>query len=287
MDGQPSRAPATSSADDDLSQAAWGTYRPRGLAATAIYLIRNRLVRGAGRRALGNSLKAAQPYFDIELEGMKMRCDARDNPTEWGLVFTGARQDSIGREVIIAPLQAGDVFVDIGANCGAYSLFAARQVGERGRVIAIEPMPEMLRRLRFNIGINALKNIDVVAKAVGPEPGIATLFVDEARRGHSSMVQLEGAAPLEVPIVTLKSVIEDAGLDRIDALKIDIEGFEDRALLPFIATAPRALWPKRIYMETDWASRWEQDCVASLLSAGYVEAWRRRGDILLRLPETA
>ncbi len=214
---------------------------------------------------------------------MKMRCASRDNPTEWGLVFMGARQDHVGRDVIIARLRENDVFVDVGANCGAYSLFAARNVGPNGRVIAIEPMPEMLKRLRYNIAVNGFRNIEVVPTAVGPEAGTATLFVDEARRGLSSMEKLEGTTPLQVPVATLLSVVNRSGIDRIDALKIDIEGFEDRALLPFIGAAPRALWPKRIYMETDWAARWERDCIAGLIAAGYGEAWRSRGDILLRL----
>ena len=119
--------------------------------------------------------------------------------------------------------------------------------------------------------------------AVGPEAGTATLFIDEARRGLSSMEKLDGATPLQVPIATLLSVVERSGVSRVDALKIDIEGFEDRALLPFFSTAPRTLWPKRIYMETDWAARWERDCIACLLAAGYVEAWRGSGDILLAL----
>jgi FkbM family methyltransferase len=266
---------------------AWGRYKPRGVAAVGIQLTRKRVVRGAARRFVGNYLKDAQPYFDVEIDGMKMRCASRDNPTEWGLVFLGERQDHVGRDVIIARLREDDVFVDVGANCGAYSLFAARNVGPNGRVIAIEPMPEMLKRLRYNIAVNGFRHIEVVPTAVGPEAGTATLFVDEDRRGLSSMEKLEGATPLQVPIATLLSVVKRAGIDRIDALKIDIEGFEDRALLPFIAAAPRALWPKRIYMETDWAARWERDCIAALIAAGYTEAWRSRGDILLRLPEAA
>jgi FkbM family methyltransferase len=266
---------------------AWGTYRPRGAAAVAIALTRGRIVRGAARRYLGDLVKEAQPYFDVEIDGIRMRCASHDNPTEWGLVFMGARQDHVGRNVIIDPLRKGDVFVDIGANCGAYTLFAARNVGPDGRVVAIEPMPEMLARLRFNIGLNDFSNIEVVPTAVGPAAGTATLFIDEKRRGLSSMAKLEGAKPIHVPVATLKSVIESAKLERIDALKIDIEGYEDRALLPYIATAPRALWPQRIYMETDWATRWERDCIGELLAAGYNQAWRSRGDILLRLPEAA
>ena len=104
-------------------------------------------------------------------------------------------------------LRENDVFVDVGANCGAYSLFAARNVGPNGRVIAIEPMPEMLKRLRYNIAVNGFRNIEVVPTAVGPEAGTATLFVDEARRGLSSMEKLEGTTPLQVPVATLLSVV--------------------------------------------------------------------------------
>jgi len=50
---------------------AWGTYRPQGAAAVAIHLTRNRIVRGAARRFVGNYLKDAQPYFDVEVDGMK------------------------------------------------------------------------------------------------------------------------------------------------------------------------------------------------------------------------
>jgi hypothetical protein len=43
----------------------------------------------------------------------------------------------------------------------------------------------------------------------------------------------------------LAHIIAAAGVNRIDTMKIDIEGFEDRALMPFIATAPRSLWPRQ------------------------------------------
>ena len=275
-----------STATTESGSEAWGVYRPQGVAAVAIHLTRNRIVRGAARRFVGSYLKDAhgQPFFDVEIDGMKMRCAAHDNPTEWGLVFMGARQDHVGRDVIIGNLGHGDVFLDVGANCGAYALFGARAVGPSGRVIAIEPMPEMLKRLRYNIAVNGFRNIDVVPTAVGAQAGTATLFIDEARRGLSSMEKLQGATPLQVPIATLLSVVERCGVDRVDALKIISR--VSRIERCCHSSRPRAQWPKRIYMETDWAARWERDCIAGLIAAGYGEAWRSRGDILLRLRET-
>ncbi len=265
----------------------WGHYKPRGLAAVGIGLTRHRVVRGALRRVVGGAVSGMQPCFDVEIEGLRMRCMARDNYTEWGLVFTGARQDRSGRDIILSELAPGDVFVDVGANCGTYSLFAARRVGAGGRVVAIEPMPEMIERLRFNVHANGFANIHIFETAVGPQEGSATLFVDEERRGHSSLadeVGRDGAKRTTVPVTTLHAIVTQARLERIDALKIDIEGYEDRALVPFIKTAARNLWPRRLYMETTWRPRWEADCVAELVEAGYCIAWQGRGDVLLELP---
>jgi FkbM family methyltransferase len=263
----------------------WGDYRPRGLAALGIGLTRRRIVRGALRRLVGNTVSGLQPCFDVTVDGIEMRCVTNDNPTEWGLTFTGSRQDGRSRTLILTGLERGDVFVDVGANCGAFSLFAARLVGAHGRVIAIEPMPEMAERLRFNMASNGFSSIDVLETAVGPQAGHATLYVDEVARGHSSMVPIEGYKRTTVPTTTLQAIVEASGVRKIDALKIDIEGFEDRALLPFIASADRSLWPKRIFMETTWASRWQNDCVDGLTGAGYREAWSGHGDILLVLPD--
>ena len=266
---------------------AWGHYKPRGLAAVAIGLTRHRVVRGALRRVVGDAVSGIQPYFDVEIEGLKMRCMTLDNYTEWGLVFTGARQDRSGRDAILSELTPGDIFVDVGANCGTYSLFAARRVGAEGRVVAIEPMPEMIARLRFNVRANSFTNIEIFETAVGPQDGSATLFVDEERRGHSSLadeIARDGAIRTTVPVTTLHAVVTQARIERIDALKIDIEGYEDRALVPYIATAPRNLWPRRLFMETTWQAHWETDCIAQLQEAGYRIAWQGRGDALLELP---
>jgi FkbM family methyltransferase len=261
----------------------WGRYQPHGLAAVGIGLTRHRIVRGALRRLVGNTVSRMQPHFDVDVAGLKMRCTARDNAIEWGLVFTGARQDRRGRDLVLSGLAPSDVFVDVGANCGTFTLFAARMLSRSGRVVAIEPSAVMTSRLRFNVAANGFDNVQIFETAVGPEAGSATLYVDESHRGMSSLSAIDGYTRTTVPVATLQSIIAQAGVGRIDALKIDIEGFEDRALLPYIASADRGLWPKRILMETTWSDRWKSDCVARLRDAGYREAWSGGGDLLLQL----
>jgi hypothetical protein len=87
-------------------------------------------------------------------------------------------------------------------------------------------------------------------------------------------------------MTTLSQIAADFGLPRIDALKIDIEGFEDQALIPFLETSQRNLWPRRIFIEVSHRTRWKTDCIAKLHRLGYNTAWQNETDVLLMLPLT-
>ena len=86
---------------------------------------------------------------------------------------------------------------------------------------------------------------------------------------------------IKVPSLRLQRIIEDAGVTRVDALKIDIEGFEDRALIPFFKDAPRTLWPRAVVIEHLSANEWLEDCLADMRARGYVETGKTRSNTLL------
>jgi FkbM family methyltransferase len=121
-------------------------------------------------------------------------------------------------------LGEGDTFWDVGANVGFYSLLAARLVGPRGRVVAIEPVPRNLRYLHRHIGINALENVAVVEAAAGEREGTAR-FTESAGNAQN---HFSDGGPLVVPVVTLDGLLATFPPPR--ALKIDIEGAEHLAL---------------------------------------------------------
>jgi FkbM family methyltransferase len=260
----------------------WGQYRPQGLLGAGIVAAQSRLARGPVYRFLKRWIMRQQTIFDIFVSGLRMRCTVADNATERRFLLNGIWEGRAQRRHLFCNLEAGGTFVDLGANCGGYSLFAARIVGPRGRVLAVEPARVMAHRLRFNVAANGFENVSVFESAVGEKCGHVRLSVDAAQRGQSSLAADVGAAE-RVPITTLLKIVQTSGLDRIDALKIDIEGYEDRALIPFLESAPRSLWPRRILMETRWAERWERDCFAALKSAGYSELWKRAPDCLFVL----
>ena len=129
-------------------------------------------------------------------------------------------------------LSRGSVFIDIGANEGFYTIYAARRVAREGRVIAMEPSPRELHRLQQNIAINRLENVVVDRRAVGRQRGTATLHVADAEHngqntlgdfGHNGVTAIEH---IQVNLVDLDSLVAEHALARVDVVKMDVEGSE-------------------------------------------------------------
>jgi FkbM family methyltransferase len=227
-------------------------------------------------------LRGISAQYDVELAGIKLRCYC-DNATDYRAIIghgQKARSGSDLIEMITRELRPGDVFVDVGANCGQFTLFAARQVGADGRAIAIEPIPAMVSRLTFDLAANNFTNVSVFETAVGADVGTTTLYVHENEYGQSRLFPVDGYVPIPVSVTTLLNIVREAGVERIDAMKVDIEGYEDRAIIPYIEAAPRKLWPRKLLMEIRNRRLWQSDCTAALGAAGYRVLWSDRNDAL-------
>ena len=129
-------------------------------------------------------------------------------------------------------LKPGMVFIDVGANDGYYTLFAARRVGPTGKVIAVEPSSRERAHLQRNLGRNGLENVQVVAAALGAEAGFVDLHLAHGvHAGHNTLGDFAHddvvrASSERVPLETLDAVVARQGLSRVDMVKIDVEGGE-------------------------------------------------------------
>lgn len=131
------------------------------------------------------------------------------------------------------------VFLDVGANQGEFTLFAAKRV-PRGRVVAYEPVASVAARLRGNVRANGFGHVSIREVAVGAAAGTAALYHPTQKfddgTGHDGLASLYPSARCssqggaEVPMVTLDAEIDRLALQRVDVLKIDIEGAELEAL---------------------------------------------------------
>ncbi|WP_254053544.1 FkbM family methyltransferase [Singulisphaera sp. GP187] len=132
-------------------------------------------------------------------------------------------------------IRPGMTVIDVGANHGMFSFEAAHFINGEGVIHAFEPTPSTRNLLLSNLAINNLTTVKVFPAAVGEAPGTAKLRVHREMSGLNTLATQEitwNRKPLsadeiiEVPILTLDAHAEAEGLDQIDFLKIDVEGFE-------------------------------------------------------------
>lgn len=133
-------------------------------------------------------------------------------------------------------LTPGMTFVDVGANAGLYSMFAAAKVGPMGRVIALEPSSRELASLRRNLDLNGFGNVVSVRVAAADTPGQAQLSVAERfHAGHNTLGSFGYAETrldhLElVDVEPLDDLLERLACLQPNVIKIDTEGGEARVL---------------------------------------------------------
>jgi len=258
----------------------WGCRQPSFYDSIRLRLAGSAITRRLFKRRVRSSFNRQALAVDIEVSGIKIRCHLGDNQSECDLAE--GRWNNIEKIAhLTSGLAPGGTFVDIGANFGLFSLFAAREVGPSGRILAIEASPEMAARARFNATANGFDQVTVLETAVGAYEGTVDFHVTENQRGRSSAIPASGCRILTLPITTLYALTSD--INRIDALKIDVEGYEDRVLCPFFEAASRALWPRRVLIEHCHARHWEQDAIAYMTAVGYEIKWKASNDSLLVL----
>lgn len=269
--------------DNDPSPAPFGALAPTPAQAAIIALAqRTGLKRGAFRPWLSRivNLLRAGP-LDVSYQGASFRFYHQASATERGALFNPDYNHE-ELDFLRGHVPAGGCFVDVGANVGTYALPLARHVGAGGQVIAIEPHPVTHARLAFNRSASGLSQVTLVAAAAGDCDGELMIETDGDNLGASHVVTGKASASaIKVPSRRLQGIVGETGRTRIDALKIDVEGFEDRVLIGFFATAPQTLWPRAVVIEHLSRAEWQADCIADMLQRGYAQVGQTRSNTFL------
>jgi FkbM family methyltransferase len=275
-------APAAVAAND-LAAPPFGTFAPNAAQAAVISLAqRSRLKRGAFRPMMSRlvNLLRAGPV-DVPYQGAAFRFYHQASATERGALFN-PDYNIEELDFLRAHTPAGGVFVDVGANVGTYAMPLARHVGQSGKVIAIEPHPVTHARLSFNRAASDFTQVHLVAAAAGPSDGELMIETDGDNLGASHIVSGERSGnAIKVPSLRLQTILGDAGVSHVDAVKIDVEGFEDRVLTGFFKEAPSSLWPRAVVIEHLSRNEWLADCIADMHARGYTETGKTRSNRLL------
>ena len=173
---------------------------------------------------------ASLPQKWIRREGVSFL--ARPSvPIGYNVTFFGTYEPEL-RALMRRYLVPGGVAVDIGANVGWHTLLMARLIGPTGRVLAVEANPSVRARLSEHLQANHLSNVTIVASALGDQPGRLRFLappVDAfgAGDGHVAGEKDKGSQHIvETEVTTLDVLAEQEMLQRLDFVKIDVEGFE-------------------------------------------------------------
>lgn len=227
---------------------------------------------------------------DISIDGVRMRCVFRDNYSEKKFVFTPWRYDREERQLLqhyLGQSSSPDaVFLDIGANVGIYSLTALVTPGFCGRVLAFEPNPGTRQRLLFNVAATLSARggppIEVLPVGIADCNSQFVLRQDNHNLGASSINAQERtpstalqADEVLIDCRPLLEVLEEQQVRHIAALKIDIEGAEDKAMAPYLQQAPDALLARLVIIENS-QHLWQQDVFELLKQRGYQRILRNR-----------
>lgn len=121
----------------------------------------------------------------------------------------------------------GETVLDVGACIGEFAIPAAKRAKE---VVAVEAVPENRAWLRMNVSVNKLQNVCIVGKAAWNRGGSLRLYLSNENIGAHSLVIKKGRKSTEVKADTLDNIISELGIEKVDFVKMDVEGAELEAL---------------------------------------------------------
>jgi FkbM family methyltransferase len=207
--------------------------------------------------------------------GLRLMVDVRDF---FGITYIEPRAiEPLTTNYLLKHLRRGDVFADIGANVGYMTVLAARRVGPDGAVWSFEPNPRLVRLIRETVvrnGFEGWVHPVEIALAEGDDPdrpfyvsrdptnsGLSSLTPDA---DHRALGRMDMGAPLRVPVTTLDRFTAERGIERLDAVKIDVEGAEHLVIEGMSQSLAR-LRPRFVVCETALGS----PAVVVLEQSGY------------------
>jgi len=261
----------------------WGTFAPSFSTLPLRAITRCGLSRGAICQWIRRQWLRSHPeVVDAEIRGIKYRLNIRRNTTDAKLLASSSTYDQQEIDALCSVLiSRSSVFVDAGANTGYYSTLIAKQTP--AQVVSIEPNPPTLELLRYNVELNGLQDKVMIVPLCVAEGG-SVPFYCASGLGGASVFRPDGITPaVMVESAPLLDIVRSQNLSEVTALKIDIEGYEDKALFHYFEKAPPEYWPKVVVIEDCHRFDWELDIISHMTSRGYTVSSTTRGNSILTM----
>lgn len=173
------------------------------------------------RQAIYRHILPSGRVVQTRVQGHIMALDMRDASTV--AMWQDGFYEPETTKHLLENVSRGQACLDIGANCGYFTLLMARAVGPQGQVVSFEPNQEISRILRWNVKKNGYENIQVRNEAVSNKSGTAQFYRHPQWHGMSSLFLRESGSVVQ-QVNTVR--IDELSLPHVDWVKIDVEGAE-------------------------------------------------------------
>ena len=216
--------------------------------------------------------------LDVVFRGCAFRLWNERNLIEYGILLDpNYNHEDI--DFLVNGAKNNANFVDIGSNIGLYSQPLAL-AAPKGQTISIDANPLMKLRLNFNSSSSKISNINMINIAVSDKKGSGSLKI---RKDDIAIVALDENIDGNIKYSTLIEVLSINKIDKIHGLKIDIEGHEDKALVPFLLNAPKTLLPNKIVIEQPTRNQDYPGCLNAFEKLNYKLVGRSKNNSFYEL----
>jgi FkbM family methyltransferase len=172
----------------------------------------------------------AEPPTRATINGTALYAPVPQTPAERHVLATGQHKPHLAG-AISSLLADGQFILDVGAGIGEFTTLAARKVGPRGRIVSLEPDPQLLRLLLANITALSLKNADILPFAAADGDGFVALVKRGAIMTAKDVGHHDLTGATAVPIVyarTIDSIVPAE--QKVDMIRLALDGFDHRAM---------------------------------------------------------
>ena len=182
------------------------------------------------------------------------------------------------------------VFIDIGSNMGLFTLNVASLYSNNNKVkiIAIDANPINNLRLKKNLRLFKKKipkifSIVKIKNCALGDKNKKIYFNFSPGLANGRIIQEKNKKNIVVNCRKLIDIVKEEKLKYITNLKIDIEGYEDKVLIPFLKNCKKKLYPKNIILEHASDHLWKHDLVKFLYNLGYIKVFKNNANIVMSL----
>ena len=170
---------------------------------------------------------------ELMINNCKMKILPNDEGISPELLIYGVHEP-LTTDLIQTEVKPGMTILDIGSNIGYYAILESKLIGSTGKIFSIEPSPQNFKLLQENLEIQDTNNFQIFNLAIGNKNEKLEFLISKksnwSKIKQESDIIGENDTVITVPVKTLNLFCEDNNLEKINLIRMDVEGYEEKII---------------------------------------------------------